>query len=131
MTTDLLVRAIMQSDIVTVTPDSPIRRAVALLVESRLPAAPVLSDDGALIGILTQKDCFRPALHASYYQEWKGTVADHMTRGAITVKAGDDLMRAGEIFLKLPHRVLPVVEDDTLVGLLDRARVLSLLVRRG
>ncbi|MGR3452615.1 CBS domain-containing protein [Pseudooceanicola sp.] len=131
MITDLLVRAIMQSDIVTVTPDSPIRRAVALLVESRLPAAPVLSDDGALIGILTQKDCFRPALHASYYQEWKGTVADHMTRGAITVKAGDDLMRAGEIFLKLPHRVLPVVEDDTLVGLLDRARVLSLLVRRG
>ncbi|SFD84859.1 CBS domain-containing protein [Roseivivax sediminis] len=131
MTTDLFVRAFMQGDIVTVTPDTPIRRAVALLVERELPAAPVLSDDSALIGILTQKDCFRPALHASYYQEWKGTVADHMTRGAVTVEAGDDLMRAAEMFLEHPHRVLPVVEDDTLVGLLDRARVLSLLVRRG
>lgn len=131
MTTDLLVRTIMQSDIVTVTPDIPIRRAVALLIESGQPATPVLSEDGALIGILTQKDCFRPALHASYYQEWKGTVADHMTRGAVTVEATDDVIHAAEMFLEHPHRVFPVAEDDRLVGLLDRARVLSLLVSRG
>jgi len=131
MTTDLLVRALMDADIVTVTPETPIRRAVALLVDSGLAAAPVVAEDGALIGVLTHKDCFRPALQASYYQEWRGTVADHMSPRAVTVAAGDDIMRAAEMFLRHPHRVFPVVEEDRLVGLLDRARVLSLLVRRG
>ncbi|MGR3322945.1 MAG: CBS domain-containing protein [Pseudooceanicola sp.] len=131
MTTDLSVRSIMQSEIVTVTPDTPIRRAVALLVESGLPAAPVLSEDVSLIGILTQKDCFRPALHASYYQEWKGTVADHMSRDAVTVEASDDIMRAAEMFLEHPHRVFPVMDDGKLAGLLDRAQVLITLTRSG
>lgn len=131
MSTDLLVRTIMRRDIVTVGPGTPIRRAVALLVEGDAPAAPVTDDDGTLRGILTQKDCFRPALHASYYQEWKGTVADHMSPEAVTVEAAVDVMRAAEMFLAHPHRVFPVMEDNTLVGLLDRAQVLATLSRVG
>lgn len=131
MTTGPHVAALMRADCPMLTADMPIRRAVALLAEGGFAAAPVVDDSGALTGILTQKDCFRPALHASYHQEWSGTVADHMTHGAVTLTATDDLMLAATAFADHPHRVFPVVEDGRPVGMLDRSEVLAALVRLG
>ena len=84
-----------------------------------------------LCGILTSKDCFRPALHASYYQEWRGTVAEHMSASVATITSGEDMVRAAEVFLELPHRVLPVIEDGKLVGMLERGAVMAAIFRSG
>ena len=125
------IRPLLRSGILSLAPETPIRRAVALLVEARTPAAAVIAENGALAGILTQKDCFRPALHASYHQEWAGTVADHMTRAVVTIDAGTDLAGAAEMFLASPHRVFPAMDGARLVGLLHRSDVLAALVRAG
>ena len=93
----LRIAAIMRADTPSLSPDTPIRRAVAILVEARAAAAAVCDDDGALAGILTQKDCFRPTLQASYYQEWKGTVGDYMTTTLVTLPAISDLMTAADL----------------------------------
>ena len=129
--TEYRVGAIMRTDIPTLTPQTPIRRAVAVLVDSRAPAASVLGDDGALVGILSQKDCFRPALHASYHREWTGTVADHMSRAVIAVDVADELIRVAEMFMQHPHRVFPVLDGARVAGLLHRSDVLAMLVRHG
>lgn len=131
MTTELRVRKIMDTDVVRLARQDTIRRAIAALVEQDAAAAAVLEADGALAGILTQKDCFRPALHASYYQEWRGTVADHMTANAVTIDASDDIVRAAEMFLEFKHRVFPVLDDGRLVGLLERAAVLKAIFGTG
>lgn len=125
------VGSIMRTDVPTLTPDTPIRRAVALLVEARTAAAAVVGDDGHLAGILTQKDCFRPALHASYYQEWSGRVSDHMTREVVSVDVEDDVIRVAEMFLTCPHRIFPAQDGASVAGLIDRADVLALLARSG
>lgn len=130
MTAALQVRNGMTTDILRLTPADPIRQAVAALVDSRAHAAPVVEADGALCGILTEKDCFRSVLHASYYQEWRGTVADHMTPGAVTIEASEDMVHAAEMFLSLPHRVLPVLDDGKLVGMLERGTVMAALLRQ-
>jgi len=123
------IEEITRTDALTVTPDMAIRRAVALLVENRAAGAPVVDDTGTLCGLLTQKDCFRPTLQASYYQEWKGTVGDYMTTTLVTLPASADLMTAAEAFLEHPHRIFPVVDGDRLVGLIRRSDVLAALVR--
>lgn len=129
--TEIRAASIMRTDIPYLSPETPIRRAVALLVDSRSAAAPVRGSDDRLEGILTQKDCFRPALQASYYREWKGSVSDHMTRDVVAIEAGDDLLTAAEMFLVHPHRVFPVLEDGKIVGLLHRSDVLSRLTSLG
>ncbi len=129
--TEYRVGAIMRTDNPTLTPEMPIRRAVALLVDARAAAAAVLGDDGRLVGILTQKDCFRPALHASYHREWTGQVGDQMSRGVITVDLEDEVIRAAEMFLEHPHRVFPVVDGTRVMGMLDRSDILALLSRFG
>lgn len=129
--TEFTIGAIIRRNITQLTEDTPIRRAVAVLVDARAPAAPVVGDDGRLIGILTQKDCFRPALHASYHREWTGRVADHMSRKVICVDMGDDVIRVAEMFLEHPHRVFPVLDGESVAGLVHRSDVLALLTRVG
>lgn len=128
---DERIAAILRRDVPVLTPETPIRRAAALLVDARLPAAPVAGEDGRLVGILTQKDCFKSALHASYYREWKGRVAEHMTREVVSLDAQDGLIHAAELFLTQPHRVFPVLDSGRIAGLLLRSDVLARLVHLG
>lgn len=125
------IASILRAEFPTLAPDTPIRRAAALLVEARAAAAPVVDPDGRLVGFLTQKDCFRSALHASYYREWKGCVADHMTRDVVTVDAADELIKVAEMFLEHPHRVFPVRDGAMIVGVIHRSDVLAQLIRLG
>jgi CBS domain-containing protein len=129
--TEYRVSAIMRRGGPVLAPDTPIRRAVAALVEARAAAAPVCDETGALVGILTQKDCFRPVLHASYYQEWTGRTLDYMTRDVVCVDVETEVIRVAERFLACPHRVLPVVDEGSVAGLVHRSDVLALLVRIG
>lgn len=129
--TEHRIETIMRADLPTLRPETPIRRAVADLVGAHADAALVIDDDGRLAGILTQKDCFRPVLHASYYQEWTGCVADHMTREVVSVEAQDDIVHVAEMFMTHPHRVFPVFSDAKVAGLVHRSDVLALLSRIG
>ena len=125
------IESITRADALTVAADMPIRRAVAQMVESKAAGASVVDDSGALCGILTQKDCFRPTLQAAYYQEWKGVVSDYMTQNVVSLPLSTDLISAAEAFLTHPHRIFPVVDGNRLVGLLRRSDVLAALVRLG
>ena len=129
--TQYRVAEIVRDDVPTLTPEMPIRRAVTELVQARAAAAIVIGDDGGLVGILTQKDCFQPALKASYYQEWMGRVADQMSRDVICVDKSDDVVSVAEKFLSCPHRVFPVVDGTKVIGLVHRSDVLALLIRIG
>ena len=129
--TEYRVGAIMSKDIPTLTAETPIRRAIAVLVDSKVSAVPVLGDDGGLIGILTGRDCFRPALHASYYREWTGQVAEHMSRDVISVTINEEVIRVAEMFLEHPYRVFPVLDGASVAGLIHRSDVLALLSRFG
>ena len=129
--TQYRVAEIVRDDVPTLTPEMPIRRAVTELVQARAAAAIVIGDDGGLVGLLSQKDCFQHALKASYYQEWMGSVADQMSRNVICVDKNDDVVSVAEKFLSCPHRVFPVLDGAKVIGLVHRSDVLALLIRIG
>lgn len=129
--TDLTIRGCMRTDVLTLSPDLAMRDAIAKLVSGNFSAAPVKGDDGQMIGILSQKDCFKAALSSAYYQRWSDTVADHMTRNVITLEAETDLVSAAERFLSEPMRSYPVLSNGELVGMLSRADLLSAFLKLG
>lgn len=115
----------------TLRADMPIRRAAAQLAESDIASAPVVDDSGTLQGLLTQKDCFRPALQASYYQAWHGCVGDFMSSELLSLPLGTDLVSAAEIFMNNPYRSVPVLDGHRLAGMLRREAVFKALVLAG
>lgn len=124
---DLLVA----TDRLILRPDTPIRRGAAQLADTGTAAAPITDDSGILLGVLTQKDCFRPVLLASYYGEWNGCVGDFMSTNPVTLDLGTDLVSAAEAFLEHPYRSFPVVEKDRLIGILHRESVFRALIQAG
>jgi len=50
------VREVMTPEVVCVTPDTPVRRAVDLMIERRIGCVPVV-EDGKLVGLLSESDC--------------------------------------------------------------------------
>lgn len=125
------ISSVMQTEFLRLTGETPIREATARLVEVHASAAPVVDATGQLIGIITEKDCFRPALNASYYQQWSGTVAERMSVEVATIDAEADFVTAAEAFLDRPFRSYPVMQNGELVGLLDRADLLQVFLRFG
>lgn len=125
------IASMMQAEPLTLRPDTPMREAAAALVAASAPAAPVTDQGGALLGVLSQKDCFRSALNAAYYRQWSGCVADYMSREVVTLPADTDLASAAEAFLDHPFRAFPVVQGKALVGVLTRSDLLAALLRLG
>jgi CBS domain-containing protein len=120
----LRVRDYMTATPLTVTADTPIMDAVALLVERDISGVIVVDANNAPVGILTERDCIRTALQAGYFDESGGRVADYMTPKIHTVGPDDSLMDVGELFADSPFRRCPVVDGGQLVGLILRRDVL-------
>ena len=58
LVTKLTVKGIMSEDVVSATPEMPIRDAAALMLEKKISSLPVL-EGGKLVGIITESDIFR------------------------------------------------------------------------
>jgi CBS domain-containing protein len=55
-------REIMRTELVTVRPDEPLRRAAQQMWEAKIGCLPVTDDDHKLLGILTQADFLKLAI---------------------------------------------------------------------
>jgi len=117
----------MVTDLITLTPDMEIIKAMTILLDRKISGAPVVDEKGGLIGVLSKKDCLKAALNASYHQDWGGTVENYMTARVETLDADIDIVQAAERFLASPFRRFPVLSDDRLVGQISRADLLRAL----
>jgi CBS domain-containing protein len=121
------VRDFMTTDLVTVTPDMDIHRAIKILLERQISGVPAIGESGELVGILSVKDCLKIAFSASYHQEWAGPVSEYMSAEVQTIESDTDIVEAAEIFLKNRYRRFPVVTNGRLVGMISRYDVLRAL----
>jgi IMP dehydrogenase len=99
------------SEPVTLTADDRVATAFELMARYKVSGFPVVSDDGRLVGIVTNRDL---RLNA----DPSAPVSDYMTsEQLVTAAPGTTLEQARD--LMQAHRVekLPIVEDGLLVGL--------------
>lgn len=122
-----LVADFMSRDLVTLTPQMEINRAMTILLERKISGAPVLDSEGFLVGVLTKRDCLKAALDASYYRDWGGRVDAYMSHPVMTIEASMDIIRATTLFIEKPYRRFPVMEGGKLVGQLSRTDALRAL----
>lgn len=123
----LRVSDYMVSDPLTVAPETEITQVVSLLIERDLSGALVVDRDGALVGIVTERDCIAVASSADYYEEWGGPVSKYMSSPVEHVAPDDNLVDVAVRMAASPHRRFPVIEDGRLVGILTRREVLRAL----
>ncbi len=119
------IETYMATEVLSLSPETDIHKAIKMLVDKRISGAPVLDGNGDLIGILSKKDGLRVAFSASYHREPGGRVRDYMSTEVETVEAGTTIIDMAERFLKGSYRRFPVMRDDRLVGVISRHDIMK------
>jgi CBS domain-containing protein len=117
----------MAKTLVTFKPDTDVLDAVHDLVKHRIAGAPVVDDAGNLVGMLSELDCLKVALHAGYHGDWGGPISDYMSDGVKTVDGEMSIIDLAQLFLDSKFRRFPVVERNRLIGQISRRDVLRAL----
>ena len=122
------VKDYMSANVVTFSPNTGILDAIHLMMKHGIAGGPVLDKLGNLVGFLSEKDCLKVALTASYYEEPGGKVSEFMTPKVETVDANASLIDVIELFVNTNIRRFPVVEDgNRVVGQISRSDALRAL----
>jgi len=122
-----VVKDYMARTVVTFKPDTPVLDAVHTLVKNRIAGAPVVDDEGNLIGMLSELDCMKVALQAGYYGDYGGPVRDYMSEGVRTVNIEMSIVDLAQVFIDEGYRRFPVTDNNRLVGQISRRDVLRAL----
>lgn len=119
------VRECMDQEFLRLTPHMHIYEAVDLLLKKGVTGAAVVDDDGALVGILSEKDCLRVLLEITAEDRPAGQVAYYMTTEVETILPDADVVQLAQQFLRSVYRrVLVVDEDGRLCGQITRRDLL-------
>jgi CBS domain-containing protein len=145
----MTVEDVMTRNVVTVTPETSIHEAARLMVDHGVSGLPVVTDDGQLLGIVSDGDLIlrhkrgeaRPWWRrffedgerlAREYQKARGTtVAEVMTRPVLSISPVFGIETAATLLLNRRIHRLPVVRDGQLVGIVSRGDLLKALAASG
>ena len=138
---------VMTRDVVSVTPDTPLKDVAAALVERGISGLPVCDADGAVVGVLSEADLLvkqggSPERSGGLFA-WlvetasapdlaklrAHTAGEAMTSPAVTVETASPVSEAARTMVSLGVNRLPVVEDGRLVGIVTRADLVRLFTR--
>ena len=119
------VRDYMTTRLVTFEEKTDVLEAMNVLLTNKISGAPVVDQDGNMVGILSEVDLMQVVVQDSYYDESQGIVSDYMRADVDTINADMDIYTLAEKFLKEHRRRYPVVASDgRLVGQISRRDVL-------
>lgn len=140
----LRVADVMNHDVISVTPDTPVGELVRLLLERGLRAMPVVDAERRVIGIVTDADLLQRgvsqlplhlqqllpgaerAAHLAAVAARPERAADVMTPNPTTISATASLTKAALVMTEHDHKRLPVVDEaGRLVGMLSRSDLLQ------
>jgi len=104
-------------DVLTISADTSVRDAIAILAERKIGALPVVEGE-AVAGIMSERDiiyCLRS--DGAAMLDWP--VSRIMTAPAITVEPDKDVLAALSLMTRRRIRHLPVVEGSRIVGIVS------------
>ena len=128
MLKSIKVRDYMTTKLITFRPDVDIFEAIKTLQISRISGAPVVDNNGQMVGILSEGDCLKAIIKDIYYDEAGGKVSDFMSTEIATIGPQDDIIDVAVEFQKQKRKRFPVLDDGELVGQISQRDILRAVI---
>jgi len=116
----LTARDIIARDEVTLTAGTDIYGAVQQLLANKLTEAAVVDDQGARLGMVTERECLKVLVGGALDGLPSGHVNDYMISPAQSVALTASIYDIVHVFLTGAFRKLPVVDQGRVVGQVSR-----------
>ncbi len=114
--------------LITFHRDTPISEVVEILLEKKIAGAPVLDTEGALVGLIDDKDCLKVLFDIAYHNQpiQSSTVSDYMTSVMKTISIDANIVEVADTFLHTKFKRLLVVDKNgSLQGQISRQDILQ------
>jgi CBS domain-containing protein len=115
----LTIRDVMQSQLVTVRPESLLGPAVTVMIEQQVSSLPVVDAEGRIVGALNQKDLLKV-----FYELDATTVASVMTTDPIVVSIRAPLIDVVDQLMSTNFRRVLIHDGGRLVGVVVRTHLM-------
>jgi CBS domain-containing protein len=112
---------------VTFTPETLLAQAVVRLLDSKQLGAPVVDVDLNLLGYISEQDCISFMLKGTYHCDMMTKVSECMRTDVLSADVNDSVLTLAETMTEPKPKVLPVVEDNRVIGIITRREILSAL----
>lgn len=140
---------IMTEAVVSVTPETSIAEAARLMLQHHISGLPVVDQDGAVVGMLTEGDLLRRAetgtaphhprwlelllgsgrLAKEYTRTHARRVGEVMTGDVASVSSQTAVADVVQLMNRRRIKRLPVIDESRLVGIVSRANLVRALVK--
>jgi CBS domain-containing protein len=117
------IREIMQSQPITVRPESQLRLALELLIDHGISGLPVVDADDKIVGVLSEKDLLKV-----FYEDHAETVEAVMTPDPIAISVDAPLVDVFDCLMTYDFRRVLVHEHGKLAGLISRADLMPTIL---
>jgi len=135
----MTVQDLMSVDVITIPESATCREAVGLMFRHRVRHLPVVAADGALRGIVTDRDLRHHLFEPAVFKEVGSVSVEQllaavpvrqvMSAPVISVRPADSLEDAARLMLEDKVGSLPVVRDRRVVGIITETDLLRRIVR--
>jgi CBS domain-containing protein len=137
---------------ITVGPEATAEEIARLMVQHRIGCLPVVDREGALLGLITERELFLQERRVPFstviahslmgawvdtdqleecYEKLRDIRAEElMARNVATIAPSTPTGEAARLMVKMERNHLPVIENGKLVGILARHDLLRALLRR-
>ncbi|MBC8317967.1 MAG: CBS domain-containing protein [Desulfobulbaceae bacterium] len=119
-----LARELMSSPIISIEPDVSLEEANSILTRYSITVLPVLENKKTLRGLLSRREAGK----AIFHHLGKLPVSEFMSTEFATLPPSASLAEIQELIIEHRQRFIPVVDNDTLVGVITRTDLFNLLV---
>lgn len=127
---DMVAADIMVKRLVTLRPEANVFQAIETLLKNKISGAPVVDEQGQLLGMFSQKCCMQVLVDAAYEGFPANEVRAFMEKDPESIEENTQLISIANFFLITPSRQLPVLRDGKLVGQISRRDVIQVAARK-
>ncbi len=120
--TNITVKGLMSTNIISVSADDDLIAAAKLIVEYHIRQLPVV--DGNIVGIISSLDILLNLVETKHMPS-KKDVKTIMSRNVVTCKPDDELASIWSKMLETGFSGLPVIEKNHVVGMVTRMDILK------
>ncbi len=132
----MLVGERMSKPVITITPDTPLQEALAMMRKEKVRRFPVVDKHGKLVGIVSEKDLLNASpSDATTLSIWevnywlsKVTVEEIMTKEVITTCVDCPIEEAARVMADRKIGALPVMEEHRLVGIITETDLFKIFL---
>jgi CBS domain-containing protein len=121
MTQSRTVGEVMTPNPISITESASLAEAAGILDSKKITGLPVVDENGALVGVLSQTDLVRARANQHLVSNWPGlAVGQIMTKPALTIESSATIEEAAkEMDKRRVHRLVVIDAAATPIGIIS------------